>query len=55
MSLGEDRNTDPRVVGLEVRMVLHSINLFVQPYGVINGGFEVMRAAWQKQDHVFIL
>jgi hypothetical protein len=53
MYLGEDRNEDPTVVGVEVRTAPHGIEPWVRSYAVIDGGFEVMRAAWQKLDHVF--
>ena len=53
MYLGEDRNKDPTVVGVEVRTAPHGIGPWVRSYGIIDRGLEVMRAAWQKLDHVF--
>jgi hypothetical protein len=45
-SLGKDEQDTPTVVRIEIRTLSRS-------YGVIDGGFEVMRAAWPKLEHVF--
>jgi hypothetical protein len=40
-------------VGVEVRTAPLTAEPWVRSYGVIDGGFEVMRAAWPKLEHVF--
>jgi hypothetical protein len=51
--LGENEEQNPTVVGVEVRTAPLTAKPWVRSYGVINGGFEVMRAAWCKLEHVF--
>ena len=40
-------------MGVEVRTAPLATEPWVRSYGVIDGGFEVMRAAWPKLEHVF--
>jgi hypothetical protein len=41
------------VVGVEVRTAPLATEPWVRSYGVVDGGFEVMRAAWPKLEHLF--
>jgi hypothetical protein len=50
--LGESEQ-HPTVVGLEVRTAPLVTEPWVRSYGVVDGGFEVMRAAWPKLEHTF--
>jgi hypothetical protein len=50
--LGKEEQS-PTVVGVEVRTAPLTSEPWVRTYGVIDGGVEVMRAAWPKLDHVF--
>jgi hypothetical protein len=51
---GEAEQDNPTaVVGVEVRTVPLTAEPWVRSHGVIDGGFEVMRASWPKPDHVF--
>jgi hypothetical protein len=43
----------PTVVGVEVRTAPSASKLWVWPFSVMDGGFEVMRLAWPRLDHVF--
>jgi hypothetical protein len=53
-SLGKKEQEDtPTVVGVEVRTAPRTTEPWVRSYGVIDGGFEVMRAAWPKLEHIF--
>jgi hypothetical protein len=52
-SLGKTEQDTPAVVGIEVRTAPLTTEPWVRSYGVIDGGFEVMRAAWPKLEHVF--
>jgi hypothetical protein len=51
--LGENEERNRTVVGVEVRTAASTAEPWVRLYGVIDGGFEVMRAAWPKLEHVF--
>jgi hypothetical protein len=50
--LGE-KEQDPTAVGVEVRTAPLASEPWVKSYGVIDGGGEVMRAAWPKLEHIF--
>jgi hypothetical protein len=52
-SLGKEEQDTPAVVGVEVRTAPLGTEPWVRSYGVIDGGLEVMRAAWPKLEHVF--
>ena len=52
MHVGEDEYS-PTVVGVEVRTAPLAAEPWVRSYGVIDGGLEVMRAAWPRLEHVF--
>ena len=52
MHLGEEAQL-PTVEGVEVMTAPVAVEPWVRSYGVIDGGFEVMRAAWPKLQHVF--
>ena len=52
-SLGKEEREAPTVVGVEVRTAPLATEPWVRSYGVVDGGFEVMRAAWPKLEHVF--
>jgi hypothetical protein len=43
--LGEEERDDPTIVGIEVRTAPLTAEPWVQSCGVIDGGFEAMRAA----------
>jgi hypothetical protein len=51
--LGEEEQGNPTIVGVEVAMAPLTAEPWVRSCGVIDGGFEVMRAAWPKLEHVF--
>jgi hypothetical protein len=51
-SPGETEHS-PTVVGVEVQTAPLASEPWVRLYGVIDGGFEVMPAAWPKLEHVF--
>jgi hypothetical protein len=43
--LGEEEQDDPAIVGIEVRTAPLTAEPWVRSHGVIDGGFEAMRAA----------
>ena len=51
-TLGEEESPAV-VVGVEVRTAPLAKEPWIRSYGVIDGGFETMRAAWPKLEHVF--
>jgi hypothetical protein len=53
MTLLGEIEQSPTVVGVEVRTAPLASEPWVRSFGVIDGGFEVMRSAWPKLDHVF--
>jgi hypothetical protein len=50
--LGESEQ-NPTVVGVDVRTAPLATDPWVRSYGVVNGGFEVIRAAWPKLEQFF--
>jgi hypothetical protein len=47
--LGEEERDDPTIVGVEVRTAPLTAEPWVRSsHGVVDGGFEAMRAAWPK-------
>jgi hypothetical protein len=52
--LGEEEQGNPTIVGVEVAMAPLTAEPWVRSRGVIDGAFEVMRAAWwPKPEHLF--
>jgi hypothetical protein len=51
--LGEERNKDLTVAGLEVRTAPQDVEPWIRSYGLIDGGLEAMRAAWPRLNHTF--
>jgi hypothetical protein len=43
----------PVVVGIEVKRVPEDTKSWVQSFGIINGGLELMKEAWPLLEHKF--
>jgi hypothetical protein len=51
--LGGEEQDNTTIVGVEVSAAPLTMEPLVRSHGVVNGGFEVTRAAWPKLEHVF--